>query len=759
VKHIEYTITFLADWHIGTGKGHQGHLDRTYDRDGRGLPFVGAKTMKGLLRERMEQIAAGLDGGTDEGTKGNTDAAWHDLTRWLLGSQPTTDVATGVRLAPQPGVLIVDRAELEPAVAAAVLPSAALLRALAVERPGVRLDDLGTAVDDHLRFIEMAPAGLVLQGRCSLPDEAPDQAVALVAAALRDLRRIGHRRRRGWGRCEVKVLSEVPSVVWGSAPTVPDSTPHPSADSAASATSSGSASAHEDYEQYELRLLALSPLLLPSSRGGNDVASRSTIPGSTLLAMLGGLAPRATREGVADGSLRVGEGLPMVNGEVAFPVPFSWFRYKVSTTDGFDWLVNRLSAEPADGRQVVQMRGGFVVAGTEAGTAVVATPDMERRVHVSIDDHTQAALDGALFSYSAVAAGTRFAASIMATPKRVEAIRLEAGADNLVELLRGEHRVGTSRRNDYGRVRAEVHKLERAAESDEQVSSFDIWLTSDLLALDDRLRPCPTVWGLAATLSAALGVCIDASKSFVRRVRRDSWHGRWGLPRPTLVGLAAGSVVHCEVADGASVARATLDELGRLGVGDRTAEGFGRFTVNHPLLTDAASTTYGTTTGKIAVGAGVLSDSGKAVLEQLRQRAWTTLINEQVTRAIASDWHRESDGLCLTGDKPGRSQLGALRSALRADTGDLTAAKAWWAAMQQVKDRKERWPEGTARTVQDLLNKPQNVWRSLGISQEQLEELGASTDRQAHAAVLALLAAAARAGQRDAGKTTTEGGR
>jgi hypothetical protein len=226
------------------------------------------------------------------------------------------------------------------------------------------------------------------------------------------------------------------------------------------------------------------------------------------------------------------------------------------------------------------------------------------------------------------------------------------------------------------------------------------------------------------------------------------------------VGLAAGSVVHCEVADGASVARAALDELGRLGVGDRTAEGFGRFTVDHPLLTGAASTTYGTTTGQAISESALLSASGATVVEQLRQRAWTTLINEQVTRAIAGDWHLKPTGLGLTGDKPGRSQLGALRTALRADPGDLTVVRSWWAAMQGVKRRKERWPKGTSERVQDLLLNPQNVWRQLDVSQKQLGELGKPpTDSHAQAAVLALLAAAARAGQRDAGTTTKEGGR
>lgn len=753
MKTIDYEIEFLADWHIGTGRGRHGHLDRTYDRDEHGLPFVGAKTMKGLLRSSMEQIAFGLDGGAD-----GTNESWGDLARWLLGSQPTTDEFLGSRTAPQPGVLVLTRAGLEPAVAATVLARPALQRALAVERPGVKLDELGTAVQDHLRFIEMAPAGLVLVGRCSVPDDAPDQALALIAAALREIRRIGHRRRRGWGRCSLNVLTEVAALDEETKlPRVPSQSQLRTAEPLPADT----IDTLVRHEEYDLRLTALSPLLLPAGRGGNDVTSRATIPGSTLLALLGGLAPVATQQGIADGSLLVGEGLPVLNGEPSMPVPFAWFRYKASV-NGSDSseVISRLVTEPADGRQALQLRNGFVIASANAGEAFIGTPEMDRRVHVGIDDLSQAALDGALYSYSAVAAGSNYSASLMVTPSRAEALANEAGAADLVALLTDEHRIGSSRRNEYGRVDAQAEKKPTSAQasgSDDEVSEFTIWLTADVLPVDNRLRSCPTTAGLAAAVSAGLGREVTISKAFLRRVRRDSWHGRWGLPRPSLVGVSAGSVAICRVADGGTVTRTAVELLGRLGIGERVAEGFGRFVVNHSLLHSTTSVLAVPPQRSTATVAGPLSEAGQVVVERLEQVAWETFIAEQVARAIADGWHRTTLG--LGENEPGRSQLGSLRSAVRIDRGDLTATKQWWQAMSAVPRRRKRWPDKTHQAIEALLTNPSTVWNKLGVNDARLHEVGKPTDARSAAAVRTLLGAAAKAGQQDSGSADNEGQR
>jgi CRISPR-associated protein Csx10 len=750
MRHIDFTIEFLSDWHLGTGRGRHGHLDRTYDRDERGLPFVGAKSLKGVIRLSMERIAAGLDDGAEGG--------WTALTEWLLGSQPTVEQASGIRRRPVPGALLVGRAELDSAVAGAVLDRPALRRALTVERPGVMLDELGVAADDHLRFVEMAPVGLVLHGRCSLPDDAPDAAVALVVAALGDVSRIGHRRRRGWGSCRITTAGfdgDISALLGSDAPAAPSPDPVHRPTPAAQPTTETT-----EWQEYSMVLRALSPLLLPAGRAGNDLTSRITVPGASLLALLGGIAPDATRAGVVDGSLRVGEGLPVLGGKVSLPVPLSWFRYKEQRSGKPTEVLDRLSAVVTSAQQV-QIRRGFVVPGSEPGSALLGEPRTERRLHVSIDDATQSAQDGALFSYTAVVPGTVYACSLLLTSERAEALAREAGAADLRAALMGEHRVGASRRNEYGRVLVESVSpvADAATATSPGDGSFTVWLTSDMLPLDDSLVPLPTVEGVAAMLSAELGRSVVVQQALVRRVRREGWHGRWGLPRPSLVGVAAGSVLRCAMADGGGVPRADVARLGRLGCGDRTAEGFGRFVVDHPLLT--AATVADAPPTRPSSGPPTASVPGSAdALSALEDRAWQLFISDRVAAAVAGGVHRNR--LSLAGAKPGRSQLGALRSAARNDAGDLAEVRAWWHTMLGVARRANRWPNSVRQEIEHLLEQPTTVWALLDVD----DEIGATwwgtrwpsskTDR-APQAVLALLTAATRASQRDgAGRDTVE---
>jgi len=59
------------------------------------------------------------------------------------------------------------------------------------------------------------------------------------------------------------------------------------------------------------------------------------------------------------------------------------------------------------------------------------------------------------------------------------------------------------------------------------------------------------------------------------RVRRyDGWKAQWGLPRPSLVGLRAGSCMRI-IVTGGPVDPSRLAEIETKGLGERRAEGFG----------------------------------------------------------------------------------------------------------------------------------------------------------------------------------------
>lgn len=55
--HLTYTLTFESAFHIGTGMS-RGLIDRGVARDAGGVLYIPGSTIKGILREKCEQLAA-----------------------------------------------------------------------------------------------------------------------------------------------------------------------------------------------------------------------------------------------------------------------------------------------------------------------------------------------------------------------------------------------------------------------------------------------------------------------------------------------------------------------------------------------------------------------------------------------------------------------------------------------------------------------------------------------------------------------------
>lgn len=56
MSDIKYTIEFFSDWHCGSGLAAGADVDALVVRDKNNLPFVPGKTIKGLVREAVENI-------------------------------------------------------------------------------------------------------------------------------------------------------------------------------------------------------------------------------------------------------------------------------------------------------------------------------------------------------------------------------------------------------------------------------------------------------------------------------------------------------------------------------------------------------------------------------------------------------------------------------------------------------------------------------------------------------------------------------
>ncbi|MEJ5256364.1 MAG: RAMP superfamily CRISPR-associated protein, partial [Acidimicrobiales bacterium] len=585
-----------TDWHVGTGTGRPGGVDRMVRRDDDGLPYVPAKTLTGIWRDACEQVAAGLDDG------GNS---WSRLVTWIFGTEPSRGATF-----PAPAALSVRPARLSPGLRAALSGRPRLLEALTFVKPGVRIDPAsGRALDRHLRFEEHARLGAVLHAEARLGpvDQPVDDALAaagealLVAGALL-VKRLGGNRRRGAGRCTLTIVGAEDPTPWldwladhPQAPTPPQVMPAPAQTSAPAAVDPlpDAGESTDRWRVFPLRLRTLTPLIAPDRVRGNVSTSLDVVPGTLLLGALGralaahgvDLAPH-----LRDGELVVSDLVPSPDGSPAHPAPLTLARPKGSD-DG--QVVNRLIETPPPDLQVKPVRRGVVTAAAPTRPVV---PGRVATTHATIDDARQrpTAEVGGVFTFEALPAGTVLTGELRV--RGVLAERLETlGRD---ALLPPTVELGQSKKDDYGL--AEVEILDPVAAQRDQWARLEagerlvVWLQSDTLLVDDRHRPAPSLVGLQRTLESALGCRLrqpqtdhDRVVAAIEPVRRESWHAGWGLPRSALIGLKAGSVAVFELDEPLDGDR--LTEIEHAGIGIRTGEGFGQVRFNHPALRRSAT--------------------------------------------------------------------------------------------------------------------------------------------------------------------------
>ncbi|WP_239405064.1 hypothetical protein, partial [Frankia sp. Cj3] len=640
-------------------------------------------------------------------------------------------------------------------------------------RPGVKIDPYtGRAADKFLRFEQMARSGAELTATATLTDwsdtatgtdtgsglddDGRRAAAAVLLLGARLVESIGGKRRRGAGRCRLEVAATgagaaigppLPAldslVTWlrardGVAPPVPPArveTP-----TSADPDHSG----ETGWEIIELRLNLDTPLIVQDRAVGNAVRSLRFVPGSLLLpAVLRrlGAVPGWDPAGLARaGDLVVTNATVDVDGAAGRPLPRTWFHAKEDKKAA----VNRLVDNPRESGAAAKPYKNDYVSASPASpasgeadpvTVSVHTPELTIHTHNVIDDSRQrptSALVG-LYTYQALAAG-----SVLRAQVRVRAGLLPDGAH---KALAGAWALGRSAKDDYGQVSVTVEGPPAAwattstgAAGLGDTSTIIVWLLSDVLIRDKRLRPSTDPVVFAEQLGAALGVSLtlaadtsDGSDGLLRRVtatrRAESWQRAWGRPRPTLLGLAAGSVLTFTADPPPSPEK--LAAVQAAGIGERTAEGFGQLAVNDPLLVlrpgrlDDDTSDGGTSDGGSRPG----PDGGSATpfvpprekvayaMAQLIEReAWRAHIQREAAAiAATSDGRGKILGLTTNGTDGGvnPTQLGGLRDVLtRLEEGDEIA---YWLKRLSA----DRWPVPVRTKVTQLLTKKSEVWPQL----------------------------------------------
>jgi CRISPR-associated protein Csx10 len=720
-------LTMLSDWHVGSGMGRPGNVDRLIARDPDCLPFVPAKTLRGIWRDACERLARGLDGGTL--------GEWSSLVDHVFGSQPALGANGPTRLHHDPAAkpiksaLMVRPARLHPDLRQRVQGRREFLDALTFVKPGVEIDDRsGRALEKHLRFEEMVRVGTVLDAECAVSLPAAEGVCEAVSAMLlvgaRLVERLGGKRRRGAGRCRLTVLShnlDQEVISWLENNQDPPAWPDKPANDFPP-TSDEAAPPSDPWITVPLVLKLTGPLAVSYRSVGNVVETLDFLPGSYLLPHV----TKVLRELGLDARTAIQRGdvcvLPAtleIEGGRGRPVPLALFADKLNPKQ----IVNRLLQEEPSG-QVKQLREGYVAADLS-----LRKPPKVVQTHNRVDDDQQRPSDaGGVYTYEAIGAvDERQPVRLRSEVRLRKSLTDRLPADWTARLSRPVV-LGRSKKDDYGEVTIEAGQAASLPLSATGGNELIVWVLSDLLLRDERLRPAPTAEALAQELGRRLGTTLTMRKSDKRlgemvRVRRlDTWHVGWGLPRPSLVAMQAGSCV-VFTAD-KTIDSSQLHEIEASGVGERTAEGYGQVCFNDPLIARPTTSAKGgevvNQNNQHARPTAPLDSDTLAHANLLEAVVWKQFIR-RAALAIAADQAQRQGVLKwdVSHDRPPMSQLGGLRgqiSQLLQCEGAITTI-GWLDHLQENTKRAGNWPNGAINAVRVLLQQPGRVWEILDCKQ------------------------------------------
>jgi CRISPR-associated protein Csx10 len=791
------TLTMTSDWHIGTGAGRYGDIDSLIQRDSHGLPYIPAKTLTGIWRDACEVVAHGLDN--------STPGVWTDWVMYLFGNQPGLPGANP-EITPMPATLSVRSAHLPQTLAQALNQNPRLESAITFIKPGVKINEhTGCAEEECLRFVEMARLGAKLTAPCQLDltglnAQQQQSACALLFASTKMVERIGGKRRRGSGKCQMTVdIEKLPEdlknalvgqneqktvIEWITQhPEVPKPPTDPDLSEIASEVSPTSTALSNQWHCLSLQIQTKTPITIAERTLGNVVQTLDYIPGTHLLGVIAKrLQPYLGQElgnAIVNNAIIITNATIAVGEAAGSPVPHALFGKKSSGGLEKGGMVynNFVEEHSGDQTQLKGERQGYINAQTSDHLPVLVKVKTSLETHNTVADQEQRPNSsvGGVYSYEAIQANLIFVAKLRLQDSLVETLKNHKGLKQhngqWWKCLQGAAQIGQSKKDDYGLVDITVVPPKSPASKEPKNSNgfLTIWLLSDLLLRDERLRPTVDIRVLERELAAvlrneALGALVltlreseTLASIMARSHRLESWQVRWQLPRPSLVGFAAGSCFVFKVQAG-KIDSQRLVELEMTGLGERRVEGFGQIACNPPLLLEKTSKLVPEEV-KMAVPVHAQNQLAKkirlnspdfAYAHTIELAAWRSAIQQAALAWADKSENRYQVIGAQTGViKPSQSQLGSLRLLVNQLTNDhdtnQNLIEGWFGQQNGNADQKDKWQKRQEKwgdgvnQPQTLLTHSNQVWQFLKIDADALSLTKADLDQELWAEAVQIL--------------------
>ena len=626
------TIVFTSDWGVSTGVGQAGRTHSTIERCGDD-PVVRGTVITGVLREQAMLAAKALDG--------QKDGKWTNFALWLFGQDPNSEPGS----TPHPRhVLFTDATpassiDIHDTVSLSIDPTTGtardqFLRFTERAAAGILtgtftlIDEAGSELSDPAKikaaYFLLGVAGLMVRGigsgrsggdgECTVlvtnqevEAHAGQSTPAFVTYASKQTNALRRTLKNLAQSLKPDVVSTLPAPQQGG-------TQHQVG------TVDGSAAQHSGGHHLILDLTLNSPIVSYEVPFSNEIRSLDFLRGTVLLPWLHRLVSSkkhgdkeaVVTNAVTGGHLVVSDALPVIKKIEGLPVPLTLKTDKTSPSDSTITLYGDSTEETGK----IPIRGGYVFFapkegdGEEPGTKTqgwYGKPPLRGRQTTAINHETGAASKGQLVLVEALPEGICMRAHVWVSDELWEAASVSSllgttrearlGSRKLTGtfgsatcMLREEtddERESRSRFGNAGSAQltsAASTSTDGAAPGEDTTASSSVvslWFTSDVIARSAGLGAGGTADDLIRAFERE-GIIVEAvGTPSIRHRRVDSWSPADNGPRASRLAIQAGSVIQVHVS---KEDRAKLLKLAPFGVGELTAQGYGRFVVAHPLL-------------------------------------------------------------------------------------------------------------------------------------------------------------------------------
>ena len=626
------TIVFTSDWGVSTGVGQAGRTHSTIEHCGDD-PVVRGTVITGVLREQAMLAAKALDG-PDE----NSPKKWTSFALWLFGQDPNSEPGS----TPHPRhVLFSD------ATPASKIPIHDTVSLSIDPTTGTARDQFLRFTERAAAGILTGTFTLTDEAGSELSDPATIEAAHfLLGVAGLMVRGIGSGRSGGDGECTVLVTShEVEAragqstskiVAFASScaqelrtnlkklaqslePEVVSALPAPQRSTQHQVgTVDGSAAQHSGGHHLILDLTLNSPIVSYEVPFSNEIRSLDFLRGTILLPWLHRLVSSKKHgedeavitNAVTGGHLVVSDALPVISETEGLPVPLTLKTDKMLPSESPITLYGDSTKETGK----IPVRGGYVFYDPKGGDSEdpqgwYGKPPLRGRQTTAINHETGAASRGQLVLVDALPEGMSMRAHVWVSDElwnaasisnllneprvaRLGSRKLTGTFGSATCTLREETdderesrshfgNAGIARPTDDASASADGTTPGESAPASSDDQTVSLWFISDVIARSAGLGAGGTVDDLIRAFKRE-GVDLGSIKAASIRHRRvDSWSPADNGPRASRLAIQAGSVIQVSAND---ENHAKLLELAAFGVGELTAQGYGRFVVAHPLL-------------------------------------------------------------------------------------------------------------------------------------------------------------------------------